>query len=256
MKFQTIVQLLGLWGYLDNGGVISLVWGIWKEHGPEFKEALRRFKERWGAKFNLSNDVHLDAATIQLMARRFCHLPDDVLAVGEGLRRWNGNAISWRDAGVRVGQLDFSAAMDFTKAQIEQACNLQINKVTSGGNVVSSSGRIDGPGSILAYAYLPGFPSSLGDTLTQTYDVAETALSQHEFNLVACHESGHSCGLDHDTGPEICLMDPYLNSSLTGLQPGDVRQFQARYGPPKNATPDLTTIILKISGRDLSIVEQ
>lgn len=257
MKFATIIQLLAAWGYLDNAGLVKLLWNIWKEHGPEFREAVRRFKERWGAKYNLPGEARLDDPTLALMARRFCHVADDVQAVGEGYRRWGGNTITWRDAGVRVGSLSFPAAMDFTIAQVAAACNLAITKASGNANIVSQAARIDGPGNTLAYAYLPGSPSPLTASLGQTYDVSEAALTQHAFNLVALHETGHSCGLDHDNTSEVCLMDPYLNADLAGLQPGDVRQFVLRYGPPPTVPSPpgspVETRIIRVSGRDLHI---
>lgn len=270
MNFPDIVRSLGAWGYLNAQAIGNLLVNVWKEDGDVFKGAVRTFKERWGDKYGLPSGDHLDDDTVQLMSRRFCHCPD-VMAVGEGLRRWGGNRITWRNAGVRVGSLSFMQAMDFTIKDIGKACNLTIVPVNSGGNLVSTSRRIDGPGRVLAQAYLPGFPTRLNGRLSQEYDTSETALSQHAFNLVTDHETGHSCGLEHDNTSEVALMDPFLNEALDGLQPADVRQFQLRYGPPVKPEPptpppqppvppvpepepgDKQVIQFELAGRDIEI---
>ena len=257
MNFEAIVHSLGTWGYLDTHATVNLIRRTWTEKAEVFRHAVRRFKERWGDKYNLSGDDHLDDATVALMDRRFCHCPDEPQAVGEGLRRWGTSNITWRDTGVRVGSLSFAQAMQFTIEQIARACNLKISLATSAGfaNIVSGSRRIDGPGRVLAQAYLPGYPSGPRVQLSQEYDTSETNLSQHSFDLVTLHETCHSAGLDHDNTDEIALLDPFLNPALKGLQPADIRQLQARYGPPVTAPPDdppeSEVVTLKVSGQNL-----
>lgn len=244
LHFTDIVTMLGAWGYLNVTETANFLLGEWKDTDPILKDAVRRFKERWADKYRLPKDDHLDDATIELMSRRFCNHPDILpqalgdQAIGEGLRRWAGNRITWFDRQVQVGNFSMALAMDFTIEQTAKACNLNIAKATTPAcNIQATSKRLDGPGKVLAQAWLPNAPSQLSEMKMQEFDTSETALGQKSFSLVVLHETGHSMGLDHDSSSEVAVMDPYLNPALVGWLPPDVAQLQKRYGPPVASPP-------------------
>lgn len=235
-----ILIRLASWSYLRLTDAVQAAESGAKESDPILKAAIARFKERWGAKYDLPTGDHVDDATLELMERRFCQCSDyEPEQVGGNLRRWAGRMVTWRDRGVQVGNLSFQEAMKFTANQTAAVCGMQLVIVGSGNaNIEAFSKTIDGKGGTLAQAYLPGYPSSSSARLTQEYDTAEGGLGQRAFNMVALHETGHSLGLSHDNTREIAVMDPFLNKSLNGWQPADIRELVARYdGPESNPTP-------------------
>lgn len=235
LPYEEAVHMLGAWGYLTANNVANLL--VAKTGDDALLGAIIEFKARWGGKYGLSTDDKLDEETAKLMKRRFCNCPDEPLSIDGNLRRWDGCRIGWC-SDVRVGTLDFLAAQQFTRDQTSAACGLRLEIRGSGGgrcNIVSDERAIDGPGGVLAQAYLPGFPSSAATAqLMQEYDTGEAGrLNQHAFNIVTLHETGHSLGLDHDSDPSVvAVMDPFLNESLTGWLQPDIAELQARYGAP------------------------
>ncbi len=228
------IHMLGTWGYLSANSVAGLLRGTSKD--DLLQGAIVEFKARWGGKYKLSSDDALDEGTAALMKRRFCNCPDDPQAVSASLRRWDSNRVTWC-GDVRVGNHDFPAAQRFTRDETAAACAMQlVIRGTGAGrcNIQADEGDIDGPGGILAQAFLPGFPSSTAtDSLGQEYDTADAGLSANAFQIVVLHETGHSLGLSHDEDPnQVAVMDPFLNESLTGWLPPDVAELQARYGAP------------------------
>lgn len=67
---------------------------------------------------------------------------------------------------------------------------------------------------------------------------AAVAWTDQELYQVALHEAGHALGAVH-TDPAVvgpCVMAAYYNPALVTLQPPDVAQDQARYGPRPSPT--------------------
>lgn len=244
MNTIDILIRLASWSYLRLTDAVTAAESGAKETDPLLKAAVGRFKERWGAKYDLPVGDCLDNETVALMERRFCQCSDsEPEQVGGNLRRWASRLVTWRDRGVQVGNLNFQEAMKFTANATAKVCGMQLTIVGGAGspNIESFSKPLDGKGGTLAQAYLPGYPSSSSARLTQEYDTAEGGLGQHAFNMVCLHETGHSLGLSHDNTRDVAVMDPFLNASLREWQPADIRELVARYGEPEvNTTPQPT----------------
>ena len=231
------------WGYLTVDEGYAAVESVSTDarsltapaHRDRFKRAILEFKQRW-AKYDLPQTDELDEQTAELINRRFCNCSDfeEINTRATGLRKWDSKSLRW-SGDVRVGQLSWTQAQQYTRDQTLAVCGMSI-KLTGVGrvNLESIDRHIDGAGGTLAQAYLPSRPSNASrETLRQEFDRAETRLSQHEFNLVALHEvAGHSLGLSHDQSSRIAVMDPYLNGDLDGWQAPDISELQARYGLP------------------------
>lgn len=236
--FYEIAKRLAAWGYLSALDVVRIMSKEVKENDDVIRQAIYNFKERWGDKYGLSGGEDLDQDTIDLMTTRFCMCSDVVPeAVGGNKPAWAANKLSWQNDNVRVGSLSFSSAQDFAIEQIKRHCNMLLVVRTQESNLKSSSKYLDGPGGTLAQAYLPGYNHSPTRQLIQQFDTSEVNLSQDSFNLVVLHEICHSLGLSHDNSPQIALMDPFLNKSLSGLMPPDIKELVDRYGEPLPGMP-------------------
>jgi Ca2+-binding RTX toxin-like protein len=81
---------------------------------------------------------------------------------------------------------------------------------------------------ILAQAYYPSTSGSGGDLV---FDSSNTTFfsNSNNFFLTALHEIGHTLGLDHED-VNLAIMNPFVNTALTGLQADDVNGIQFMYG--------------------------
>ncbi|MCC6469976.1 MAG: matrixin family metalloprotease, partial [Alphaproteobacteria bacterium] len=97
----------------------------------------------------------------------------------------------------------------------------------------------------IAAEFIDGFGDLQEDTLAETYfptanggvqsplagnmivDLGEP-LTQQEFYLTVLHEIGHSLGLDHEF-VNLAIMNPFLNTSLSGLQQDDINGIVSIY---------------------------
>jgi subtilisin-like proprotein convertase family protein len=112
------------------------------------------------------------------------------------------------------------------------------------GHIRIGAHAIDGASGVLAHGYYPP-PVALNNTSTISgdlhFDVAENwqcspGSGQIDFGIVALHEIGHTIGLNHE--PSIlAVMNPFYNSSLTGLQADDINGVRAIYG--NNGVPGI-----------------
>lgn len=111
--------------------------------------------------------------------------------------------------------------------------------------------NFDGPGGVLAWAYLP---DGSDRQLVMRFDLAETWIETETqrgilyFN-VACHEIGHIFGLDHSRVASA-LMAPTYNPRVAVPQANDdIPRFQARYGrrtsPPPTPTPTQRSLTVR-----------
>ncbi len=224
------------WGYLNTDEAFDILEAtdvaaqtVKGRHEDPVRRAIATFKDRWGTKYKLSGGDDLDPDTQELINRRFCNC-SDFLSIDQTLRRWNSPRITWAGAAT-INGLSWTEAQRFTQEQVAAACKVRLITGVGGRvNLQTRPARIDGQGGTLARAWLPQTPSNVAEhTLVQEYDTAET-FDQHAFNLTVAHETGHNLGLLHDEGDEIALMDPFLNTQLTGYQPADQRQYVLRYG--------------------------
>jgi hypothetical protein len=134
--------------------------------------------------------------------------------IDEGFKRW---------ASVLPG-------FSFSRTQDAAACDMWI-----GGGSGRRQG-FDGPGRVLAWAYMPCGPDS--EKLESRFDMDEhftyNSGKRHQDPWVLAwsvwlHELGHLLGLDHSSNPND-LMAPYYDPDIVDLQPGDVRRIQKLYG--------------------------
>jgi serralysin len=93
-----------------------------------------------------------------------------------------------------------------------------------------SAGYIDGQSgsNVLARAFFPSSAAAGGDVV---FDSGNTAFfsSASNFFLTAVHEIGHSLGLSHET-TNLAIMNPYINTALSGLTADDQNGIRAVYG--------------------------
>jgi hypothetical protein len=99
----------------------------------------------------------------------------------------------------------------------------------------------DGPGNVLAWAYMP---CGSFDYLETRFDVQErwTANPRADNTWIYAmsvwlHELGHLLGLDHSRNADD-IMAAYYNPDVRNLQPGDIQRIQQLYATPTH--PDDT----------------
>jgi|GEM_PF-5821192 len=89
---------------------------------------------------------------------------------------------------------------------------------------------MDGPGTILAYAYIAPNADMVIDT-DETTNFTTTTNFNRSFRNIVMHELGHSFGMGHvNSSTHIFLMEPALNTSVDGPQHDDIRGVQHFYG--------------------------
>jgi len=112
----------------------------------------------------------------------------------------------------------------------------------SGGNIGVGTyptirvvgGFIDGQTgpNVLARAFFPSSGAAGGDMV---FDNGNTTFYTNPTNffLTALHEIGHALGLNHEATPpagNLAIMNPTINTSLTGLQTDDINGLVSVYG--------------------------
>jgi uncharacterized repeat protein (TIGR01451 family) len=103
------------------------------------------------------------------------------------------------------------------------------------GDIRIGAHAFDGNSGILAHAYFPYGSSISGDL---HFDSAEnwrcTPSGGFDIGIVTLHEIGHSLGLGHEpmpsSGGNPAVMNPYYNSSLSGLLTDDINGITTIYG--------------------------
>ncbi len=160
---------------------------------------------------------------------------EEPAALGAGLSQWDGQAISWRDMGVKYPNADFAKSMKYTIDLIAKHCGLRVEIRTSQrANLESYYKRIDGPQGVLARQYLPGRPSPLTQSKSGEWDRGEMNwLTQQYLDVITNHEIVHGVGIGHHNG-EPSLMNSNINIDFHGkLDEWTIDELQLRYGLPR-----------------------
>ncbi|HSJ87916.1 MAG TPA: matrixin family metalloprotease [Anaerolineales bacterium] len=164
-----------------------------------------------------------------------------------------GNAISFATEGfgnsVALTSLPGFQPCFITKIQNafaawQAVANIQFVQVNDNGaafNAAGATGDIrigahafDGPSGTLAHAYYPppNGNSAAGDLHFDSAENWSCTTNGTDIAIVALHEIGHSLGLSHENTTAVAVMDPFYNSSLTGLQSDDISGVESVYGLP------------------------
>lgn len=172
----------------------------------------------------------------------FCGTLDAVRsALGGGPAAWTKQQLTYWVAGslpgVSSGTFESAAAQAFAAWAAVTPLTFRAAQRGEAPDIVVDAGKIDGPGSVLAYSELP---DGSDRQLKQKYDTSEKFVvaarppaDSIDLLAVMTHEIGHALGLDHADKNAPDLMAPYYKPGLRTPQPGDVARMQALYGPPK-----------------------
>lgn len=115
--------------------------------------------------------------------------------------------------------------------------NLHGGQGTPPTQIVTVTNFGDGASGVLADQQLP---YGNGTNLVMRIDAPSVKLSRHDFVTMLCHEDGHCLGMSHSSPSDGAsdLMDPVLQSSITGPQAGDVTVARKMgYGLPGQNQP-------------------
>lgn len=162
-----------------------------------------------------------------------CGRPDVEEARSGG--RWRKLDLTYSIAGSLPGVSSgaFAGAVRRACDSWEAVSPLRFAQVATGGDIRITTGRIDGPGKVLAWSELPP-----GDDrpLTQRYDTGDDYARATGLEEVVCHELGHAIGLTHDGEDSGSLMAPYYRRGLKTPQKRDAERIQALY-PERREAP-------------------
>lgn len=124
-------------------------------------------------------------------------------------------------------------------AAIEAACAMRFattdQPVVAGpiANIVAGYGYLDGPGNEVALSQEPFEGMTAQTQLVQTFELVDlAALDDNGVFICFLHELGHCLGRGHESWG---VMQPVLDTTLTGLTVEDVGVLQELYGPPPAA---------------------
>lgn len=199
---------------------------------PELEIALRAYQGWHGLEVD---GWAGEEVSTSFEAPRFCGCPD-VMPVGMELNRWPDPRINWwidpvtvRGLGISVDQI----TAEFVRAWKLWSDTIKIEprqvREAREAHVAIRFGAIDGRNGTLAWSELADNTSRQKE---QRYDTAENWGRSLPLWLTAAHEIGHVLGIGHLSRGN--LMQPTLDTRLTGLQAGDIAEGVARYG---RATP-------------------
>lgn len=172
---------------------------------------------------------------------RICALEEN-LTLDASLSRWSKRTLTWCITGTlpRVSEEDEQAVYAKAWSLWAKVANIIPVYTTNArtADVRMGAGQIDGPLGTLAQSQLPNGTNS---PLWQTYDTAEAwspAMSKAQWPsgtipllITATHELGHVLGLGHSQDKNA-VMFWQLNTNAWEPQTDDIREIQARYGPP------------------------
>lgn len=194
----------------------------------------------------------------------FCSLPTALSVVAQQTQaRWPQKRIGWT-----ILRLFPGVTADVQRRACEDAftawaavCGVEPYFEATAANALILIGTrgIDGPGGVLAESQLP---NGTLRPVQQWYDserwvvAADPPPGTIDLLRVLMHEIGHALGIGHIESGN--LLQPTYSLRIRAPQAGDVREAQARYGPPAKTPPpppgsasDVLTI--QVRGKDLDI---
>jgi hypothetical protein len=203
---------------------------------PEFREAIRRFREFYELAPGDDADEHVQSA--MLIPR--CAVPDFFPAAEKGeyaaIQGYQGRGY-WPISSMAGGVKYFIESNVPNKDSIIEGAN-RWNRVSginlvqvvskSGANIVITFKRIDGGGGTLALGWFP-MQNSATQQVEQRLDSSENWTFKFQAE-VSCHEFGHNLGWDHKNGNSV--MHPYASGQWPEPQPYDIGVAQNYYGKP------------------------
>ena len=185
-----------------------------------------------------------------------------------GLTNQTGSSSFFTGSTVSFGSIvgfDFEAVIRSVFDAWSAVANIDFVQLADGGGNIGAgatadirivAGFIDGDlpgGDILAKAFLPAPGNGSSSQSAAVGDVVMDSgqnWSQNLFFLTMLHEVGHSVGLSHSS-VFPAIMQPTINTGLTGLQPDDIAGIRAVYGnggpPPADDFAGNTTTTGTIS---------
>lgn len=257
-NFDYAVRYLSYYGYLaqdvseyDHNRMASL----------NLTEPVKKFQKRFG----IPETGVIDEKTFRAMLTPRCAFPDivrrnrpDHEPFVKLIEFSNQSLPAWKKRNLKYSIQSFVSGISqavqhrlIAEAFLAWTRHGNINAEPAGRGetpdiiIGTGSGRssgFDGPGGVLAWAYLP---TGTDRQLQMKFDLDETWLESPGrrgilyFN-VACHEIGHIFGLDHSK-VSTALMAPYYNPAIAVPQENDdIPRFQSRYGKrtaPPSAPP-------------------
>lgn len=187
----------------------------------------------------------LDDATKQMVnVPRFCAVAD-TLPLGEGLPRWGKQELKFSMIGSLKGIPNESMvrAAETAWSRIMKVCDIRASHIKTPGeaaDIAIAVGAIDGRGSVLAWAELPGAattrPLQMRIGKDEDWVIADTTpVGKMDLIRVVAHELCHNLGLSH-LGPGA-LMAPTYSATIKEPQAADIAELIRRYGPPKPIVP-------------------
>lgn len=203
------------------------------------QQALESFQ-----KFNkLQVSGVLDKATINLMLKPRCGMPDFVVSAGEvddyvyiG-RKWSKLALKYmfQNFTPDLSQTVVKRAIRDAFNQWDSNSRLSISEVSSGADVEISWGsgdhgcgnHFDGPSGVLAHAYYPQDGRVHFDEDELWTD--DNPPSGIDLESVALHEFGHTLGLAHSNDTNA-VMYAYYGGRRRDLRQDDIDGIQSIYG--------------------------
>lgn len=176
--------------------------------------------------------------TMRSARERFCSCPD-ILPLG-GSNYWGHHDLTYRHTLSTLSPHDEDSVLAEAFGYWEEGTVLTFKEWQSGDhgpNISARVARIDGPGGVLADAWLPPANASRNWTSNQRYDVSDNQ-TREQLLGVSGHEIGHSCGAPHirNQGSELALMNPYYQRGVTRPQRLDLAFMDETYGKPTGPT--------------------
>ncbi|XP_015426924.1 PREDICTED: stromelysin-1 [Myotis davidii] len=193
----------------------------------------------------------LDSDTLEVMRKPRCGVPD----IGEfrtfpGMPKWRKTHLTYRIVNYTpdLPRDAVDSAIEKALKVWEEVTPLTFSRIYEGEADIMITFAVrkqrdfysfDGPGKVLAHAYLPG-PGLNGDALFDDDKQWTKDASGTNLLLVAAHEVGHSLGLQHSANPEALMYSVYNSPTDLArfrLSQDDVTGIQSLNGPPP-ASPD------------------